>query len=67
MYTSKPSSSDAAPPSKALLLDGLRSQRRGAGHHLRSRGGVGVRCLAQADARASSGVRGMASARRCGA
>ena len=67
MNTSKPSSSDAAPPSKALLVDGLRWQRQGAGYHLRSRGGVGVRCLAQANARASSGVRGMGPARKCAA
>ena len=67
MTTSKPSSSDAEPPSNALLLDGLRWQRWGADHCLRSRGGVGVRCLAQANARASSGVRGMAPARKCAA
>ena len=67
MFTLKSSSSDTIWLSSALVHDGLRRKRYGAGHRLRSRGGVGVRCLAQADARASSGVRGMASARRCGA
>ena len=67
MTTSKPSSSDAEPPSNALLLDGLRWQRRSAGHRLRSRGGIAVRSQAQANARASSGVRGKVQTRECGA
>ena len=58
MYTLKASSSDARMRSSDLLLDGLRRQRCGAGHRLRSMGGVGVRSQAQASARASSGVRG---------
>ena len=67
MYTLKASSSDARMRSSDLLLDGLRRQRCGAGHRLRSMGGVGVRSQAQASARASSGVRGKVQTRECGA
>ena len=37
-----------------------------AGHHLRSRRGVEVRCRAQANVRGSSGVRGVAQTRNAG-
>ena len=67
MFTLKSSSSDTIWPSSAHVHDGLRWQRYGADHRLRSRGGVGVRCQAQASARASSGVRGKVQTRECGA
>ena len=67
MFTLKSSSSDTIWLSSALVHDGLRRKRYGAGHRLRSRGGVGVRSQAQASARASSGVRGKVQTRECGA
>ena len=67
MFTLKSSSSDTIWPSSAHVHDGLRRKRCGAGHRLRSRGGVGVRSQAQASARASSGVRGKVQTRECGA
>ena len=66
MYTSKPNSSDAQPPSKHLLVGRPLSKRRNAVHRLRNRGGVDVRYETQASARVSSGVRGKVQARKCG-
>ena len=67
MSTLKTSSFDTKFGSSDHLHDGLRRKRRGAGRHLRSKQGIALRSLAQANTRARSGVRGMAHARRCGA
>ena len=57
MSTLKTSSSDTKFRSSDHLHDGLRRKRRGAGRHLRSKQGIALRSLAQANARARSGVR----------
>ena len=67
MYTLKTSSSGTKFRSSDLLHEGLRGQRPDAAHRLRGKAGVGVRYQTQANVRASSGMRGMAHARRCGA
>ena len=70
MYTLKASSSGTKFRPSDLLHEGLRGQRPDAAHRLRGKAGVGVRYQAQANViyvRASSGMRGMAHARRCGA
>ena len=67
MYTLKASSSGAKFRPSDLLHEGLRGQRPDAAHRLRGKAGVGVRYQTQANVRASSGMRGMAHARRCGA
>ena len=66
IFTLKRSSSDAKLPSIDHLQDGLRRGHPDAGHHLRSRRGVEVRCRAQANVRGSSGVRGVAQTRNAG-
>ena len=66
MYTLKPSSSGTNLTLSELPQDGLRRGRHATGHRLRSRWGVEVRCRAQANARGSSGVRGVAQTRNAG-
>ena len=67
MYTLKASSSGTKFRPSDLLHEGLRGQRPDAAHRLRGKAGVGVRYQAQANVWASSGVRGKAQARECGA
>ena len=66
MYTLKASSCGTKFRLRDLPQDGLRRGHPDAGHHLRSRRGVEVRCRAQANVRGSSGVRGVAQTRNAG-